>query len=192
MLTQIVQENTTRRGLIYIGGLGAMAATMLALTRCGAQNATVDAQALADAKGLQAATANLENALVQYAPTALNDDQKAKIATLEAAVVAGLQSLTTSTPAAAGATTLQTIDSDLNQVLAAIGAALPGAALAIPALAPFVPIFDAAVAVLPVIEAYVNSVIPAAAAAATQPVGALNSKYSVVTARSILRIPTLN
>jgi hypothetical protein len=177
----------TKRNLF---GLFAGSTALLLLARCGGQNANLDAQILADAQGLESATTSLETLLTQYAPNALTADQKTQIATLEAAIVSGLNSLTTTTPAPAGATTLQVIDSDINQVLAAIGGVLPGAAATFPALAPAVPIYDAAVAILPVIEAYVNSLIPAATAAAAPPPKFVKTDYSgnIAGARAILHI----
>lgn len=160
------------------------------LARCGTNNAAIDAQILADAQGLQQSTAALEAALQQYAPNALTPAQTQQIGNLQAAVVAALGALTSATPAPQGATALQTADADISQIMSAIGAALPAAAQGIPALAPFIPIYDAAVAIIPIIEAYVNTVIvpTTASAAALRP---LKKSYSPAAARAILQIPVV-
>lgn len=175
---------TTRRGTF--AGLGAVTALAF-LARCGAQNGMLDAQILADVQGLQQSTAALEAALQQYAPNALSAAQKQQIANLQAAVVAALGALTSTTPAPKGASALQTADADISQILAALGAALPLAAQSFPALAPFIPIFDAAVAIVPIVEAYVNTLTTTSAASAVV-LRPLKKSYEPNAARAILNI----
>lgn len=179
------EQNLSRRTMLLAGASVLPIAALLA--SCGSQNATLDAQALADAQGLVNATQAIEAAISQYAPNAMTADVQKKVAAWEAAAVASLQTLTTATLAAPGASTLQVIDSDINQVLAAIGAALPAVAAAVPALATFVPMYDAAVALLPALEQYVNSVISPTTAAAAAPASA--ATYDA--ARKTLHIPTV-
>lgn len=153
MRTEVVL--TRRQAAIAALGLLPLAAL---LTRC-ANQAAISAQALADAQGLVAISQTIEDAINQYAPNAIPAADQAKVADLESAAVAALTKLSQSTPAPQGASVLETIDSDINTILGVIGAALPGAAAAFPALEPFIPMYDAAVSLLPAIEAWVNSVI---------------------------------
>jgi hypothetical protein len=177
----------TRRNVSVIALCGLPVAAFLA--SCGANAAMIDAQALADAQGLSSATQALIAAINQYAPNAIKPAVQAEVTTLEASIIASIQSLSTATPAPTGATTLQSVDTALNTVLGAIGAALTTAAPMFPVLLPFVPMYDAAVALLPALEAYVNSVIsPAVAAAPQNRAKAIKAHFTPDQARATLGI----
>jgi hypothetical protein len=187
----ITRRPLTRRELFAVTSASVGAGVALSLlSGCGANAATIDAQALADAQGLVSTTQAIEAALGQYAPNAIPATDEPKIASLEAAAVAALQKLAATTPAPTGASTLQVIDTDINTVLGVIGAALPGAAAAFPPLLPFIPMYDAAVALLPAIETYVNSVISPATpvVASLKAAKAIKLAYTPDQARAIMGI----
>jgi hypothetical protein len=192
MRATTIKRNVSKRDLLlFLMGSSAL----IALARCGAQNAMLDAQILADAQGLESATAAIEAELSTVAPNVLTPQVKTNIAMWEAAIVAGLDTLTEATPAPVGATKLQTIDADLNQILTSIGSVLPAAAAMFPVLVPFIAMYDAALAILPGIEAYVNSVIsPVSPAVALVVPHYIATDYStnLASARYVLGIPTKN
>lgn len=180
---------------------GAFAVGMLSIVMlaCSTQStANIDAQALADAQGLLNVTKAMVTAFEQNDPSALAA-QQVQITAAENAASAAIASLSASTAAIPGATTLQTVDNNLNTVLQAIGAALPAASIAVPEIAPFVPEYDAAVALLPLIENWVNTTIqntqvttPVVASAAVAPLNPIKSAYTADQARTLLKIPTVS
>jgi hypothetical protein len=184
-------QTISRRQVSVIALCGLPVAALVA--SCGANAAAIDAQALADAQGLASTSQALIAAVNQYAPGSIPPATQAQITTLEATIIASIKSLSASTPAPAGATTLQTIDADLNTILGAIGTGLTTAAPLFPVLLPFVPMYDAAVALLPAVEAYVNSVIsPAVAAAPLNRVKAIKAHFTPDQARAVLGIHKVN
>jgi hypothetical protein len=174
-----------RRELIKSAGLLGAAGAILAA--CGTGGALISAQALADAQGVVTGAQTIIAAIQQYAPSAISETALANATAAEAAALAALNSLNTATAAQAGATTLQTVDTDIQTVLTAIGAALPAASAAFPVILPFVPMYDAAVALLPAIETWINSVIQQTTASALKPVKA---EFTIPQARAILGVPT--
>lgn len=182
--------------LTSIVAVGMLSIGMLACSSTSTAN--IDAQALADAQGLLNVTKAMVAAIVQNDPAAFSAAQQAQITASENAAAAAIASLSTSTMAIPGATTLQTVDNDLNGVLQAVGAALPAAAIAFPAIAPFIPEYDAAVALLPVVENWVNTTIqntqvttPVVATAAPMPLKMIKSTYTADQARTLLGIPAV-
>ena len=170
--------------------LGSTALVAMALAGCGTNAATVDAQVVADVQGLVPETQAIINAINQYAPNAISAANQQKIASLEQAAIAAAQSLSASMPTASAAAALQQAESYLMTGLQIIGAALPSASAAFPALLPFVPLYDSAVALLPGILAYVNSLgaRPASMSAASAP-KAMHPGVSPTQARTLLHIP---
>lgn len=101
---------------------------------------------------------------------------KADPALLPASLVAGflprlsdaetlLAGVSTTTAALTSATTLQSVEGDINDVMSFIG----GAAANVPALAPYVLLVDAISVATQIIEQFVNSQFPAQATAALNP-----------------------
>lgn len=180
--------NLTRRqtGLAFAASLTAL------LAACGTNSAGLDATILSDVQGLVPATEAIEAALMSYAPNAITPAVQAKIAALETAAIAALNSLTSATPVATAASMLTTIDAYLNAALSAVGAALPAASAAFPALAPFVPMYDAAVALVEgVLEPYINSVITTASTmkpAAKMTLHTVKTHFTPAAAREVLHI----
>lgn len=162
------------------------------LTACatGTSAATIDTQVLADATGI-----------VNGASTVAAQVNSLKPGAISASVIAGITAakgliagLTASTPAPTGATTLQTVDTDVSDALNALAAVLPAAAVAFPVLAPAIPIIDGAIALLPSVEAWVNPLItsittPTAAAAA--PIKPIAAVMTAAQARAALGVPTV-
>ena len=176
----------TRRSAL----LGASAILpVLALAACGSKTsgALLDPQVLADAQGIVAANQLLIAGIMAAAPTAISPDTANVISQAEGAAIAVLGGLTTSTPAAAGATALQQVEAQIKTVLTAIAPVFA----AVPSLAKFVPAYDAAVALLPLIEAWINSVVtvvtPPKAALGT-PMKAIGKTYTPAQARDILGV----
>ncbi|MBS0344330.1 MAG: hypothetical protein JSS56_27830, partial [Proteobacteria bacterium] len=151
---------------------------------------TIQQQFVTDANGILAESKAIAAAIETNAPGALNAQQQAQIAGWQSAAADALASLSASTPAAAGASKLQVAETALNNALSAIGAALPAAAALYPALAPYVPLYDAAVALLPGLEAYVNSLVPSSAVAAGKMAAPIGGRLSPAQARALLGIPT--
>lgn len=184
---------TRLTGIVAVGMLS------IAMLACSATStANIDAQALADAQGLLSTTKLMVAAVIQNDPAAFSAAQQAQITASENAASAAIASLSATTLAIPGATTLQTVDTDLNGVLQAVGAALPAASIAFPEIAPFVPEYDAAIALLPVIENWVNTTIqntqvttPVVASAAVAPLNPIKSTYTADQARNLLGIPTV-
>jgi hypothetical protein len=87
--------------------------------------------------------------------------QQTQITASITAATTAIGQLSAGTSALTGAETLQQVDSEVNTVLAAAGAALPALAVAFPGIATIVPEYDAAVALLPIVEAWVNTTIMA-------------------------------
>lgn len=179
----------------FLVKVGAVVLLSVGLLACGTTStADINAQALADAQGLVNTTKAIVAAIELNDPAAFSAIQQAQITASMNAANAALAQLSAGTLALPGATTLQTIDTDINAVLAAAGAALPAAAVAFPALAPTVPLYDAAVALLPLIEAYVNTVIentqvtPNLVAAAEAPLKPIQSHYDADQARKLLGV----
>ena len=181
----------SRRNVFVAGS--ALAGLSVFLQGCGANAATINAQIVADINGLVPATKSLEAALALYAPNALTPANQATIATLESAAQAGVAALSSTTPVATGATVLQTVEHDINEALSILGAILPTAAVAIPALVPFVAIYDAAVALVTgVLEPYIATLVtPAPAAASTAVLKPITAVYAADQARAKLGIPTV-
>jgi len=180
--------NPTRRSVLVIAG-AAIPASLLAA--CGTNGTALDAQVLADAQGLVTVAGTITTAIEQYDPRAFSADVTSQIAQWEDAAKAGLATLSTSTPAATGASKLQVVETDINNVLQAVGVALPIAAAAVPAIAPFVPMYDAAVALLPIVEAYVNSVVAPSAVSARVALKPVGAAFSPEQARKVLGIPSV-
>lgn len=165
-------------------------ASVIALTACsGSSPAVTDAQIITDTQNLVTTVHAIVVALVTDDPKALTPSQQAQLAMLESSTDAALSSLSASMPVAQAATALQKIDDYLNAALSAIGAALPAASAAYPALAPFVPMYDAAVALVEtVLEPYINSLVPTTAIkpAARKSLRVLKTHYTAPQARKII------
>lgn len=195
----------TDRRRFLIGSLMAAipAALLTACASTGSSSAVVQAQIVADVKGLEGVVTALMTAINASAPGAISADDQATIAKDEAVLEAAVNALSGATPIGTGATLLEQIDNGLNGALGIIGAALPALAVAYPAVAGVVPVYNAAVALLPVLEAYINSIIvqinPAAPpVASAHRYGAVSAKRGVPAisltpkqARDVLHIPTV-
>jgi hypothetical protein len=164
--------------------------SLLILASCGAAGtAVIDAQALADAQGVTSTAVAIYNAVLQYAPKALSADAQTQITVWTTAATNAISALSGTTPAPQGASQLQIIDTDINAALGALGAVLPAAAVLYPPLAPFVTMYDMALPLLPVIEAWANSVIKTVSAKPTVQLVAIKQKRTVDEARAYLHIP---
>lgn len=178
--------------LIDIGLVTLLAFGLLACSTV--PTANIDTQALADAQGLLSTSEAIVAAIELNDPAAFSTAQKAQITASENAASAALGQLSTGTLAITGAVSLQQVDTDINTVLSAVGAALPAASIAFPALAPFIPEYDAGVALLPVIEAWVNTtientqVMTPVVAADVAPLKPIKTPYSADQARKLLGI----
>lgn len=194
-----------RRDVIAV--ITGLAAATGVLASCAA-TAGIDAQVMADVQGLESTVGAVLAAVEQYDPTAISGSVGSNLASLENAANAALSSLTSATPVATGATTLQTIDSFLNGALQAIGAALPAASAAFPVLLPFVPMYDAAVALVTgVLEPYINSLLsqiggatttttptppPVTTTPAAVALHVVHAHFTPRQARAVLRIPNMH
>lgn len=169
----------------------------LLLARCASGNsATVQAQVIADIQGLQGAVAAVVSVLNVDAPGAISADAQTKITNAEGIISAALAALSSSTPIATGATVLQQVNASLMTALQIIGAALPAAQVAFPQIASIVPIYDAAVALMPILQAYIMQIIsqvnPAAPpVVAVSHLTAVKSTPTPANARAILGIKTV-
>lgn len=179
--------------LIDIGVVGLLAVGLLACS--GTSTANINAQALADAQGLLSTSEAIVSAIELNNPSAFTATQQAQIAASENAASAALTQLSTGTQAITGAMSLQQVDNEINVILTAVGAALPAASAAFPALAPFVPEYDAAVALLPAIETWVNTTIQntqvtntPVSTSVVMPLTPIKSQYSADQARKLLGI----
>jgi hypothetical protein len=178
----------TRRDLAAFSGLTGLLASCSGMT-----TAQIDAQILADAQGLDSASGALMSAFTQYDPNAISPALQAKINGAAAAASAALTSLQNDATIAAGTGKLQTIDIYINDVLKAIGAALPVASVLFPVLLPFVPMYDAGVALLTgVVEPYLNTILTPPVVAKPAVAYRVKAHYSPQQARSVLGIPNLN
>jgi hypothetical protein len=164
------------------------------LAACGSQSAaTIDAQIVADTNGAVGLAKSVVAAIVGVDPTALTASLPS-ITAAENALTAAMASLSGSTPVATGASTLQTIDGYLNTILSAVGAALPAAAVAFPTLAPFVPMYDAAVAlIVNSLEPYINGLLTNApvTSSALAPLHVIQAMPTIPAARSKLNVATV-
>ena len=159
------------------------------LAACGANAAKTDAQVLADASGIV-------NNLLALVPAIEIADPSLLPSALSATIVSGLNTaktllgnLSASTPAVTGASTLKIVESYVNAALNALSSVTPAAAAAFPGLSPYVATIEAVTALVPVVEAFVNSSI-----AVTTPTASLAVKtpsMSVADARKVLGIPTV-
>jgi hypothetical protein len=148
---------------------------------------TLDPQVLADAMGIV-------NGLATALPQIMAADPKLLTVPTYTTIMQSLHdaqtllaNLSASTPAAAGATTLITVETDINDALNAVAPVLPSAATTYPGLQPFVIIFDSAIALLPIIENFINTAIPTA----TPPKSVRRSNTPPSEARRSLHIPVV-
>lgn len=181
----------SRRAILRTSALAIPAAALAACTTAGV---SVYQQVLADLQGMVPELGDIFSAIQTLSPKAFTQQQAAQITS--ALDLAGklLASLSANTPAPTAAQTIETIESEVNTVLRDFGAVLPGAAAAFPALAPYIPIYDAVVALLPGIELWVNQVIGVVppAASAAPPVQPIQSRFTPDQARARLGIHTVN
>lgn len=165
---------------------------VLALAACGTATGTLlDPQVLADAQGIVAAADTLVKGIMTSAPNAITADTQKVITEAEAAALAVIANLTTSTAITVGATSLQKVDGYINTILSAIGPVIAAAATTIPALAVVIPVYDAAVALLPLVEAWVNSVVATVTppkAALGGPLKMVKMAYTPAQARAVLGV----
>lgn len=159
-----------------------------ALAAC-SSSALINPQVLADMQALVETAKQIIAAIVLQAPKAMSATALANAADAESAASAAIGSLSGASTAAVGASTLQVVDAKIGAVFAAVGAALPAAALAIPGLKPYVVMFDAAVALLPVAEAWINGVIGSKVATASASVTPIAATYPPAVARAALSAP---
>ena len=106
-----------------------------------------------------------------------------KIKTILASLQTDLATVTPSTPVPTTASTLTKVESGLNSILSLIGAILPTAVSVYPQLAPYVADYDAAVALLPVLETWVSASIPTTTKSAILPPRVVGTVYSTTDAR---------
>ena len=144
----------TRRSLAFaLPGL----ATVGALAACSGSS-TTPAQIVTDVQNAVTALSNGFSAVVRQAPNAIPANTAATITAALAQAASLLGSLSTNLTATAAAPKVQQIEQAINTVITA--------AAAVPLIPPpFSTALGAAAIVLPIIEAWVNSILPAPAAA---------------------------
>lgn len=132
-----------------------------ALAACTGTTAPTQAQVLADLQGLIPVLQATLASIVAQAPNSVPPATLAKINQLFAAAQAALANFSSANA--------MSVEQYLNAILAAIGAALPAAAVAFPALAQYVPIYQAAVSLVTlIIEPYINGLMGTAMAPAVR------------------------
>lgn len=170
--------------------IGTSALSVAALAACSLTPA-LDAQILADASGVVSSLSAVASQVNTLAPGKVPASVTNGLSVAQGLVA----SLSTATPIPTGASTLQTVDGYINAALQAFATVLPAAALAFPVLVPAIPIVDGAIALLPVIEAYVNPLIqqltPSAPAAASAPLHPIMLAMTPAQARAALGIATV-
>ena len=178
----------SRRNTLRLAGLGSVSALAACATTTPATNpgtppavtlpTLTDTQILADASGIVSSLSGVVTAVNSIKPGAL----PANVATYVADAQQLVTSLTSATPAASGASTLQKIDTDISNILSAVGPIVGG-------IYPVAgPIIAAVQVVLPGIEAWVNPLITqATGVSATAPA----SPAALAAARKTLFIPVV-
>jgi hypothetical protein len=175
-----------RRKLLLATAL--IPAAMVAACGNGATAATIDTQVLADATGIVNGVSTVAAQVNQLSPGKISASVIAGLAAAKGLV----SSLAASTPALAGATTLQTVDNYISAGLTALAAVLPAAAVAFPILDGAIPIIDGAIALLPGIEAWVNPLITqVTAVSAAAPIHPIAKAMSLTQARQALGVATV-
>ena len=166
----------------------ACAAAMLLFASCSSTSTTTPAQVLGDAQGLLASVSATVTEIAAVDPKAFPPGQVASIQASLTAAQQSLATLATTTAAATSASTLAQIDTAINGALSVISAVLPPASVAYPPLAGAIPIVDAAIALLPTIEAFVNPLLTNLTAGA--PLHPITSTMTPAQARAALGIAT--
>jgi hypothetical protein len=200
----------TRR-LALLGTTSLATAGLVTLAGC-ASTSGVPAQILADAKGAINGLRKAASDISTLEPSILPPSGLAKIENPQGTgyldlALALANGISTTTTAPAGATTLQTVEADVNLAMDDLAGVTPALAAAFPALEPAVLLIDAAVVLMPIVETFINSALPTsgnpaariglakarAAARAPTIIGA-DGKPRPMTpsdARAILRVPTV-
>jgi hypothetical protein len=176
-------------------------AIILALAGCtpGSSPTTLTpAQVATDLTGALTALSTVEGLMVAASPKAISPSDQKTINTVLVNAQSALASLSSTTPAATGASTAAVVDGYLNT---AVGI-LASASSTVPSLAAFAPEIDAVDAVLPAVEAFVNQYQPAPAIGTPiggtpigVPAAALfssrvhSTRFTLAQARTKLRIP---
>jgi hypothetical protein len=155
-----------------------------------AGGATTDAQVLADATGIVNSLLSEVPLLAATAPAVVTPALAGQVIGYLTSARTLVLALSSATPAAAGASTLAQVEGFINQALAGLTAITPAVAAAYPPLAAALPIIAAVNALLPVIEAFVNTYVPAASAVHMAKASAAGGMDPVV-ARKVLGIPTV-
>lgn len=182
----------TRRQLgLTVGSL----ALVTAAGRCSTTTAVViDSQVLADANGIIGAIPKILAGIQEFDPNLIPVGSSAanEITTAETVAAQAVANLSNDTPAQAAATTLSVVETDVTTCLQVLGAVLPAAAVAFPALAPYVGFYDAAVALLPGVEAWVSATLttltPQTTSSATKPPAPIRFHYTQKQARQLLGV----
>lgn len=120
--------------------------------------ATVPAQVAADLTGVLHTLMQIEPLIVLADPTAFTQAQKQAMANDLDNAQKTLATFSAGMPVAAGASVAQQIDGYLNDAVNTLAAVAPS----VPVLAPWTPALDAIDAVLPTVETFINSNLPAA------------------------------
>lgn len=175
---------------MYISRRSLLAGVSLAaLAGCTGTGALTPAQVLADATGAVQALTALVPDVAMAAPKLLPAAVQAQVMDGLKLATALLQKLTTSTPAASAAGTLQTVEGYIVDALQALAAVTPAAAAAFPALAPYVVLVQAVAAMVPVLATFINGFV--AAPIASLPALAAHPVMTPAAARLVLHIPTV-
>lgn len=161
------------------------AVSLLALAAC-TTTGTTPAQVIADARGIVSALQTLLPSLTVADPLLLTPAQQAQVSDALARATALLATVTPSLPAAQGATTLQAVKGYINVALDAVSA-VAGAAAGTPLAAYAVPI-RAVIALVPVIEMFVNQTLGAVSGTAKLRARAVAPTMTPDAARAILGI----
>jgi hypothetical protein len=147
--------------------LASVVASPAVLAGCNFTTASVlNTQVLASAKAAVSETGTIVSILHTAMPNVLVLDQ---ITVAQQVAASLLDTLTTTTPAAAGATTLQKVEAAINTILDLSRPVLQAAATTDPVLAPAIVAYDVIVPLVPAIEAWINQTLVPATPTTTIP-----------------------
>lgn len=167
----------TNTGVLSAVGLLAACATPTAVSG----SSTIPAQIIADAKGALQGLANVIPALIITVPPVLTAASAAPLTGLVQQGLSFIAGIGPDTAAQTGVTVLARVEGYISSVLAVLTVA--------PIPSPYSLIVIAADVIIPELEAYIASVVPAAAAPAKAAARVAGENMTLEQARQTLRIP---
>lgn len=158
---------------------------ILAGCASGGSPAVTPAQVLNNINGAENVAKAIVAAVQLQAPNAISPADMATITTAENALTAATSSLSGVNFSSVSPTTLQQIDAYLNDIFTVVGAVLP----VVPALAVYIPMYDAAVVLITdVIEPYINGLIIPPKASALSPLKTIKTRPTTAQAQATLGV----